>query len=63
MMPRPLNPAAGRYDLKARPEEIRLWAAAAERRGMALASWIRMTLTDAAREQTPDPKKARRRGK
>lgn len=48
-MPRPLNPDSGRYDLKAEPVQLRIWAKAAELEGVELASWIRRHLNIAAK--------------
>lgn len=48
-MARPINPDSGRYELKADPELLKLWAAAASAQGIELASWVRLVLTTAAR--------------
>lgn len=60
-MPRPLNPDSGRYELKAPPDHMRLWALAAESRGVELASWVRDTLTAAARRTIDKAAKEKRR--
>jgi predicted HicB family RNase H-like nuclease len=62
-MPRPLNPDSGRYDLKAEPVQLRLWAKAAELEGVELASWIRKTLNAAAKRALDKAADEQRKGR
>ena len=51
-MPIKPNPARGKYELHAQPEDMERWATAATRLDMSLAAWIRSRCNAAERAET-----------
>lgn len=56
-MARPLRPETARYELRASPDQLQAWQAAAEADDRSLASWIRDRLDRAAKKSTGARKK------